>query len=218
MEGWCESKEVLLLTGMSWSYIFKTFREPWILENFSLSFSVIDATPFPVLSLNSNSTWSGQRLYILIAFKEKRNNTFQLVACQIRVMEMSSLPCKRGYWGTKNSVIFPRFPKSYMALVTREKFHLVWSFPSLEGQRRCFAVADECCSGHSWIEQDTIHLSGEANPVIQDKGPSSLGLKEDSPDLDSSPTYTHKAGAAAATGLPGKGWHQTRARCCCLCP
>lgn len=112
-------------------------------------------------------------------------------------MEMLSFPCKRGYWRTKSSITFPWFPKLCMALVTREKFHLAWPFPSLGGQRRCFAVADECCSGHSWIEHDTIHLSSEANPVIQDKGPSSLGLEEDSPDLGSSPTHTHRAGAAA---------------------
>lgn len=66
---WCDSKVVLLLAAMSWSYIFKTFREPWILENFILSFSVTDATPH--LSLNSNSTWLDQQVSFLIFLKEK---------------------------------------------------------------------------------------------------------------------------------------------------
>lgn len=48
----------------------------------------------------------------------------------------------------------------------------------------------------------TIHLRSEANPLIQDKAPSSLGLKEDSPDLGSSPTHTHRTGAAAAALAP----------------
>lgn len=200
---WSELKEILLLTGMSWSCAFKTFRESWILENFRLFFHVIDSAPFPVSLLNTNPTWSDRELYILGVIRGKEKITFQLIFFQIREMkmEMLSSPCKRGYWRTKSSVTFPWFPKLCMALVTREKFHLVWPFPSLEGQRRCFAVADECCSGHSWIENDTIHLSSEANPVIQDKGPSSLGLKEDSPDLGSSPTHTHRTGAAAAAVL-----------------
>lgn len=100
----------------------------------------------------------------------------------------------------------------YTALLTREKFYLVWLFLSLEGQRRCFAVADEFCSGHSWIEQDTIHWSSEANP-IQYKGPSSLGLKEDSPDLDSSPTHTELGLRQPQDSRPESG-----ARCCCLYP
>lgn len=45
-------------------------------------------------------------------------------------------------------------------------------------------------------------MSSEANPVIQDKGPSSLGLREDSPDLGSSPTHTPRTGAAAAALTP----------------
>lgn len=49
---------------------------------------------------------------------------------------------------------------------------------------------------------DTIHGSSEANPVIQDKGPSSLGLEEDSPDLGFSPTHPHGTGAAAAALAP----------------
>lgn len=73
---WCESKEVLLLTGVSWWYIFTPFRETWILENFSLSVSVIDATPFPDLSLNGNSTWSDQQLYILFFFFKRKIKKF----------------------------------------------------------------------------------------------------------------------------------------------
>lgn len=45
-------------------------------------------------------------------------------------------------------------------------------------------------------------MRSEANPLIQDKAPSSLGLKEDSPDLGSSPTHTHRTGAAAAALAP----------------
>lgn len=52
------------------------------------------------------------------------------------------------------------------------------------------------------MEHDTIHGSSEANPVIQDKGPSSLGLEEDSPDLGFSPTHPHGTGAAAAALAP----------------
>lgn len=71
MVTWCESEEVLLLTGMSWSHVFKTFREPWILENYSVFFCYW-CYSLSHLSLNSNSTWLDQQVFFLIFLKEKK--------------------------------------------------------------------------------------------------------------------------------------------------